>query len=201
MELVGDVQSQDGWGERYLIQAAFSCQNCGFLSIAISSWHADPRYDRSVDIDRLFSGEVKWLPGYGVGKSYPDVPDHIASAASEAHQCRSVGALRGAVQLARSVVEASAKEVGITVNGIYPKIEQLFNQNIIREHIKDAAHEIRYLGNEMAHGDFIEPVTEEEVDLTLTLMGELLAEIFQSPARVRRAREARLARGNVSADS
>jgi hypothetical protein len=74
------------------------------------------------------------------------------------------------------------------------KIEELYSQGFIREHVKDAAHEIRHLGNEMAHGDFTSPVTSEEADLTLILMSEILDEVYQSPARVARARAARTAR-------
>jgi hypothetical protein len=99
------------------------------------------------------------------------------------------------------VVEATAKELGIDIKGIFPKIEEMYEKGKIREHIRDGAHEIRHLGNDMAHGDFVVPVTEGEADLTLTLMSEVLDEVFQSPARVDKARKAREARvkpqGNV----
>ena len=36
----------------------------------------------------------------------------------------------------------------------------------------------------MAHGDFIEPVTDEDTNLMIGLMGEILDEVFQSPARI-----------------
>ncbi|MEV8443170.1 DUF4145 domain-containing protein [Actinosynnema sp. NPDC051121] len=197
MDAVSDLFSErvrSVGDDRYIIQAAFSCQNCGTLSIGFSVWHSDASRDQSRNFDEYFGPSAKWLPEYGYAQEFPDVPEHIASAAEEAHRCHSIGASRAAVQLARAVVEASAKAVGVTVNGIYPKIEGLHNEGIIREHIKEAAHEIRFLGNDMAHGDFVEPIAAEEVELVLTLMGELLAEVFQSPARVARAREARLAK-------
>ncbi|MEV4821636.1 DUF4145 domain-containing protein [Micromonospora sp. NPDC049274] len=128
------------------------------------------------------------------GKAFPDVPAQIADAADEAYRCSSIGARRAAVLLARSVIEATAKDKQITSGTLLAKIDALYAQGFIREHIKDGAHEVRHLGNEMAHGDFVEPVDSEDLDLTLTLMGEVLEEVFQSPARVKRAQDKRAAK-------
>jgi hypothetical protein len=141
-----------------------------------------------------FAPSVSWLPTGSDSKDFDDVPEHIAAAASEAYKCRSIGALRAAVMLARAVVEASAKDRGILKGMLVAKIDEMHAQGLIREHIREAAHEIRHLGNDIAHGDFTEPVTEEEADETLTLVAELLSEVFQSPARVERRRRARLAK-------
>jgi hypothetical protein len=46
----------------------------------------------------------------------------------------------------------------------------------------------------MAHGDFVDPVEIEEVEETLVLMGELLQKVFQSPTRIERMKQARLAK-------
>jgi hypothetical protein len=47
-------------------------------------------------------------------------------------------------------------------------------QGLIRPHIKDAAHEIRLLGNNMAHGDFVDRVEPEGADEILELMARSL---------------------------
>ncbi|MEV4390207.1 hypothetical protein AB0J68_31615, partial [Micromonospora sp. NPDC049580] len=52
------------------------------------------------------------------GKEFPDVPAHIAETADEAHRCHSIKAYRAGVLLARSVIEATAKEKGITNGGL-----------------------------------------------------------------------------------
>jgi hypothetical protein len=174
------------------IWCAFKCDNCGALSIATtqrSNNSSSARIDPTAFIDQVATPE--WYPIRAIGKDFPDVPQHIAEAASEAYKCLGVSAFRAAVQLARSVVEATAKEKGITQGTLISKIDELFNQRLIREHVRDGAHEIRYLGNEMAHGDFIDAVTSEETDLVLILMSEILEEIFQSPARVAKAQTAR----------
>ncbi|MBU5868948.1 DUF4145 domain-containing protein, partial [Vibrio cholerae O1] len=70
---------------------------------------------------------------------------------------------RGAVILARAVIEATAKDKGITNGNLYAKIDQLHISGLIREHIKEAAHEVRLGGNDVAHGDILSgPFSHEE---------------------------------------
>lgn len=185
---------------KYRLQAAFVCDNCRTFSLAVAFSEVNP-HQLSLADDMYFTDRVSWLPPESFDREFPDVPENIAEAASEAYRCLAIGAVRAAAQLARSVVEASAKEVGIQQPGIFTKIEELHRRGIIREHIKEGAHEVRLLGNEMAHGDFVTPITSEESELTLLLMSEVLEEVFQSPARVARAREARLNRSGQESAS
>jgi hypothetical protein len=69
---------------------------------------------------------------------------------------------------------------------------------LIREQISVGAHEVRHLGNDMAHGDFVTQVNREDAELILTLMSEVLAEVYQSPARVAKAKSARAAKVAVA---
>lgn len=105
-----------------------------------------------------------------------------------------VDAHRAAAILARAVIEATAKDKGITTGRLVQKIDAMYDARLIREDVRDGAHEVRYLGNDIAHGDFVEPVSKEDADLVLTLMDEVLEEVFQSPARVKRRRDNRLAK-------
>lgn len=171
---------------------AYTCDNCGRINVAWTGSDHAPTIPRDIEefIDTM-NDWVSWVPKRSVNKTYDDVPDHIASAAREAHECMNIDAFRGAVALARAVVEATAKEKGITSGKLHQKINRLFDDGHIRLLIKDAAHEIRYLGNDVAHGDFTDPVTKEEAEETLGLMDDLLEEVFQMPARVERRRAAR----------
>jgi hypothetical protein len=96
--------------------------------------------------------------------------------------------------LARSVVEATAKDKGVTTGNLVSKIDQMYESRLIREDVCDGAHELRYVGDDMAHGDFAELISKADAELMLTLMDETLQEVYQSPARVRRRREARLSK-------
>jgi hypothetical protein len=130
-------------------------------------------------------------------KIYDDVPEAIAGAASEAHQALGADAPRAAVAMARAVVEATAKEKGITQGRIQSKIDQLAANGHISEPMREAAHEIRLTANEAAHGDLVEePISIEEATEVVELMDAILERVYQEPAKVARVRASREARRN-----
>lgn len=188
------------------LMACFRCDGCGALSIR-SMWTGDivkPGLD-AAGIAAMLTEEIPfplanthWLPANTPGKRYPDVPTKIAAAASEAHRCMAAEAYRGAVLLARSVIEATAKDKGMTTGNLVAKIDAMYKARLIREDIRDGAHEVRYLANDAAPGDFSESVPRTDAELILTLMAEVLEEVYQSPARVARQRAARLEKGTAT---
>ncbi|WP_409468528.1 DUF4145 domain-containing protein [Streptomyces sp. HC307] len=138
--------------------------------------------------------ELEWEPVRARRPGFPDVPPEIAQTASEAHACLSIGAARGAVALARAVVEASAKAKakakGITVNGIIGKIDALRDDGIISPLTAEASHQIRRDGNSIAHGDIgDEPILQDDAEAILEFMDALLDEVFQRPAKLERLKE------------
>ncbi|MFF7251685.1 DUF4145 domain-containing protein [Streptomyces microflavus] len=185
--VVAASERQD-YGVTKTEQTVCRCDHCGRLSLVLRRGHATEAYSELLTVDK-----EEWLPASVSGRSFDDVPPQIGSVADEAYRCASIGAYRGAVALARAVVEATAKSKGITANGIANKINKLYEQNLIREHVKEAAHEVRFGGNSVAHGD-LDDLTSEEAEEILMLMSEILEEVFQSPARVQRQRQKRLAR-------
>lgn len=142
------------------------------------------------------NGPDKWSPPFVGGQVFEDVPPHIASAASEAYKGSSIGNYMSAILMARTVIEASAKEKGVTKGNLLGKIDELANQSLIREDTKQAAHAIREFGNDMAHGDISDPVDAVDADEVLVLMSEVLNELFQGPARVLALRAKVAARKN-----
>jgi uncharacterized protein DUF4145 len=182
----------------------YQCANCRRLLLAYgwtdfrptNSWDDTPS-----DLwDHPHAQEPRWLPPARSNMAFPDVPAAIESLAVEAHDCLAIKADRAAVTLARAVVEASAKEKGVTRGSLIAKIDELHNQGLLRGHIKEAAHEVRFGGNEAAHGD-LSPVDHEAAEEILTLMDEVLNELFQSPARVARARQRRIQQSQVLPES
>jgi len=171
----------------------FRCDGCGALNIAV----AKGRPGNQDPLEWLASrSTVEWLPQIPPEPpehEFPDVPRTIADAAAEAYACREVAdACRAAVLLARSVVEATAKDKGIANGTLLAKIDAM--SDMIRPHVRDGAHQVRLFGNDMAHGDFVGDISPEDADLVLTLMSEVLDDVYQSPARVKRAQEARARR-------
>lgn len=183
-----------GWGELKRVDMVFRCDGCGHLSVATGRQELVP-FSASGGTRLVLDGPSTWFPRQVGTRVYDDVPTTIASMANEAHQCLSIEANRAAVALARAVVEATAKERGITSGTLEKKIDRLFDQQLIREYVKDAAHEVRFGGNEVAHGDLVaEPMDNVTATEILGLMDEILDEVFQSPARVRHRKAQRLER-------
>jgi len=181
-----------------VIQAAYTCPNCHRLNLAFenSNGFADgPSYVSVEEAKKYKWGPyVSWMPKRAERREFDDVPEHIAGAATEATLCLSIGAFRAVGALARAVIEATAKDKGADGKNLEARIDALAAAELIREHTKEQAHEIRHFGNDMAHGDFAEPVTEEEATEIIALMDEVLNEVYQSPARLARVREAREAK-------
>src|SRR5262245_41493043 len=75
---------------------AFECGNelCGMVIVGL----------------RLHGQFLRTWPELVSGKTFPDVPGHIAEAADEAYLCLGIQAYRATVLLARAVVEATAKD-------------------------------------------------------------------------------------------
>ncbi|WP_129966937.1 DUF4145 domain-containing protein [Bifidobacterium pseudolongum] len=193
--------------------ALFTCDECGYASMAemtadsqevfaIFSQHEHVgrvpyRSDGNVVAKRAaamavmmdMDGEhLTWHPPVGHGKEYDNVNAHIASAASEAYSCYFINSYRAAVLMARTTVEAIAKDKGITDGTLQHKIEQMGEQNIIGPQLKDEAHEIRYLGNEMAHGDLDVTVSEQDAADILGFMDTMIDYVYQQPALIEKRR-------------
>ncbi|BCW67004.1 hypothetical protein NicSoilB4_17670 [Arthrobacter sp. NicSoilB4] len=185
-------------GNYIRVEAAFKCDNCRRLSIGGSLGPENQGAAAAISPNWWDSRPISWTPQVVNGKNFPDVPEHIASAADEAYRCRSINALRGAILLARGVVEATAKERGIDKGMLHAKIEALHAEGDIRGFTKEAAHELRYLGNDMAHGDFVNDVDADDADEVLDVMTEILSEVYQGPARVNRMKTKREGQGQTS---
>lgn len=172
-----------------------SCDNCGAASVAVAPIDDVPVAGRDYKCDARHSMEhledLHWLPESVLGKEFSDVSSPICDAASEAYACYSIRSYRAAILLARSVVEAVAKDQGVSDGSLVVKINTLRERQVISPLVADTAHEIRYMGNEMAHGDFVREVTEDECNDVLNFMSVLLESVYQQPARLSRFREAR----------
>ena len=200
------------------------CPHCGYNSNFTPRWHQDSEYESftkfyrpemaAYTCDHCDLPIVAILPddpGEGIGqvwpkgawgKDFPDVPEQLAAAASEAHVCLNGGSPRGAVALARSVVESVAKQKGIASGNLKSKIDGLYQQGHISEAMCEAAHEIRFAGNEAAHGDLVaEQASIADAEEIVGLMDSMLERIYQEPAKVARIREKRERRTQKRADA
>lgn len=173
---------------------ALTCDSCTAISIATLPGNAVPTHEGTEDIERRIwtdDKEIAWLPIQVTRKRFEDMPTNISQAASEAYACYSIGSYRAATLLARAVVEATAKDKGHTDGPLVKKIDALEESRAINPTLAQAAHEIRLMGNDAAHGDFLEEITEEDCDDLLDFMASLLEEVYQRPNTLARRREQR----------
>jgi hypothetical protein len=184
------------WGEGIrvggsrTIQGVAVCDNCRRASVAfrsVSSVEQGSVIEKLEDHSRVLT----WYPQRGVAPEFPDVPESITTAAREAHTANSIGASMAAILMARTVVEASAKAKTVTSGNLLSKIDALKALDLIRASTAEAAHEIRHMGNNMAHGDIDDKPTTDEADDVLDLMDEVLRDLFQGPALTARIRAKR----------
>jgi Domain of unknown function (DUF4145) len=184
---VGEIESSSK-----RVEAAFRCTNCRRMTIGttrVPGNHPNPANGDDTWWNRVEF--LSWTPHSMGGKDFPHVPEHVGSAADEAYRCRSVNALRAAILMARSVIEATCKDKGVEQGSLASKIDQMTEQGFIRTFTQQEAHELRYLGNNMAHGEFVHDVAAVDADSVLEVMTEILNEVYQGPARMKRMRERR----------
>ena len=185
---------------RQRVMGCFRCDSCQAPNIAVATGFLGTE-DPLVWLAK--KKNKTWVPKPACTvpvTTFPDVPSEIAAAASEAYRCRMVAnANRAAILLARSVIEATAKDRGIAKGNLLQKIDKLHDGRLIRPDVRHGAHEVRHLGNDMAHGDFVRSVSAEDTDLVLALMSAVLLDVYQSPALVARAQANRQLRETAEA--
>ncbi len=177
---------------------AATCDHCANL-VTGRTYLVSPEYgydsaDMSIVRSAVKLGEesIEWWPKVGQAPAVEDVPPSISRAAVEAYSSASVGNHMAAILMARTVIEASAKEKGIVTGNLASKINAMRDQQLIRPAIADQAHEVRYAGNEMAHGDIDVELSAVDSEEILALMASMLTEVFQDPKRLERIRAKRL---------
>ena len=178
------------------VRFAATCDFCGNVSVAKGmpvevATHSESTEAKYVSPAANTSRDLQWWPKVGYAPPVEDVPPHISRAATEAYSSASVGNNMAAILMARTVVEATAKANNITSGTLASKINALRDQQLIRPSIAEQAHEVRFAGNDMAHGDIDIAPDATDAEEVLALMAEVLQEVFQGPARMARIRAKR----------
>ncbi|MGV8970408.1 MAG: DUF4145 domain-containing protein [Microbacteriaceae bacterium] len=192
------------WGsitdQGYFVRFSATCDQCREPSTGAAVIDARAVAADSMDLSLVTrslasveDSDIEWWPKVGAVQEVEDVPDAIGRAAREAYSSASVGNHMAAILMARTVVEATAKNKGITSGTLAAKIDKMRDEQLIRPGIAEQAHEVRFAGNDMAHGDIDVPVDATDSEEILALMGEVLSEVFQGPARLARIRAKRAA--------
>lgn len=155
--------------------AVFQCDECHGRMIA--------QWDTPTN-DWESEGEVEWFPKARSTNEYPGVPETIATTAREAWGCYESDLYRSAVTTARTVIEQAAKSHGYVRGSIKGKIEKMVSDAVLPSRIADAVTALREAGNDMVHGDLDASMSAPEAETWLTVMDQMLEEIYVAPKRI-----------------
>lgn len=163
------------------------CGHCGDINVA----HVSSVYEQSTHVYTQFMEEdgsiASWHPRRLDAPDFPDTPREIAEPAHEAYVASSNYALRAAILMARGVLEAICKDHGVTNGQLFQKIDAMESNGHITKSLKNAAHAVRDLGNDMAHGDFVKTdPTEAQAKQVLAIMRLFIEQLYEQPAQTRR---------------
>jgi hypothetical protein len=122
------------------------------------------------------------------------VPEKVAKDFLEALACRSGGHLYAAALVSRRALQAAARSVVGPKKDLQAEIDAI-PPDRLTDALRQAAHQIRYVGNDAAHAD---EVTAEEVDALLEFTEMVFDAVFTMPAKVARMQQARVARKEVA---
>lgn len=174
--------------EGYLeyVQSGFECAACGLMSLGTTDLVSGmPGYRAQVKEGSERSyweliGVDTWLPGND-GPKIENLPAAVATAAGDAYKSFKSRVYTAAVLMARTTIEATAKHHGITGRNLLVKIDKMHEEGLILQSTKLAAHAIRSLGNDMAHGDLELSIGRDVARDVVELMQLILREVFELP--------------------
>lgn len=90
--------------------------------------------------------------------------------------------------MARSVMEAAAKEHGAIKGTLLEKIETMREAQNLTQDVAEIAHVIRDSGNTMAHGDFVDAIVADRAKPVagplLELMDSVLKSLYSDKAKL-----------------
>jgi len=119
------------------------------------------------------------------------IPEHIKRDIDEAKLCFSVNAYRACAVMARRAIQNACIDKGANRSKkLYEQIEELKNEGIITNHIKEWADLVRWVGNDAAHPDSQE-VTKEDAEDVLKLAEQFMNVIYVTPAIARERKNQR----------
>lgn len=184
------LEPKDAWQSmKMLAQQALECDMCKLQSIAYTicdrtSYPPESPYEWKQFWEN--HDPYKYSPTPLDTADFENAPDHINAAAKEAHQVFSIGAYRSTAILCRATLEAICKDKEAEGKDLFKKIDDLYDKGKIRFILKETAHVLRAIGNDMAHGDFDSELETEDASDILDFLDSIINELYESPAQLAR---------------
>lgn len=141
--------------------------------------------------DRAGNG-LHWYPAPGAGQLDPSVNPRVASCFDEGARCLGIGAHRAAAVMLRSALTAFVKDKGDekaqAERHLKTALKHMKNGGQLHPSLWDWADHLNQLGNEGAHPEDYDDVTEEEAVALSNFVKQLIHIEYEMPAQLLRAR-------------
>jgi hypothetical protein len=166
------------------------CPGCGQRTMVVEREASPP----GAQI-RILEG-IHWWPVPGAGDLDPDIPEPVGSAFTEGMRALSANCPRAAAVMFRGMLTAVVRDQGSEAaqqaRALYQQLKAMEQEGTLHPSLVEWAAEIRLVGNAGAHFDELEQVTQAEAADLSRLCQQLITVVYETPARIRRARRLQL---------
>jgi len=130
-----------------------------------------------------------------VARLWQELPDELRADHAEAWSCHLAGQYRAATLVARGVLKRAVRLMTKVRGSLKEELDSLEAEGTITRQLRLAADEVRLTGNDAAHPDELEVVSESEAADSLAFLDDFLQTTIVLPQR-RRARANKRASGD-----
>jgi hypothetical protein len=193
------IQHPDGRTERNHIEQAtvLECAGCHQRLVVVEEQLVggiSPRLSSRLSGSITWRG-IHWWPSPGAGTLDPDVSGNVASAFDEGMRALSASCPRAAVVMFRGMLAEVVADKGSSAaqqaKTLYDQLKAMEREGTLHPSLVQWAAEIRVVGNAGAHPSTLDSVDPAEAQDLSQLCRRLLDVVYETPARIRRARTAR----------
>jgi hypothetical protein len=176
-------------GKRFVneLMAVLECLGCEQCTVVIQRPVGPPD-------ERRYLG-IHWWPAPGDSDLDPEVPAPVVSAFSEGMRALSANCSRAAAVMFRgmlgAVVQDKGSDAAKTAPKLYQQLKAMEQDGTLHPSLVEWAAEIRLVGNAGAHPNELAPVEQAEAADLARLCRQLITVVYETPARIRRARQSR----------
>lgn len=165
-----------GWIETHKV-AILKCAGCKRGTLVVTDQRGAGRF---------------WYPAPGMGTLDPEVDPGVASAYDEGMRCLSIGASRAAAVMFRSALHLFVKDKGnekaTKERFLKSALKEMKNSGDLHRSLWDWADHLNQLGNEGAHPEDYDDVTDGEAKALGDFVRHLIKHEYEMPAQLLRAR-------------